>query len=177
MKRILSWRKVAVLALIGAMPSVASATTIRPSAPARQAAICRYFAYLSTPIGLVLPSVVEPDRPGPNGNEVTNVARVFFSSRVDQLPASRFAGWLTTSFDGRYAFTPAGVASQLGASPMSLTVRPDDEHRLPLGTWLRTLATAHSVFDPSLKPLLSGERVSTTLEPCFTSAWDGSPNQ
>ncbi len=145
-------------------------------ASARQAATCTYGAYSSIPIGLVLPSVVEPDRPGPNGNEVRNITRVLFSSRADQLPASGFAGWLTTSFDGRYAFTPAGVASQLGAIPMSVTVRPDDEHNLPLGDWLRTLSTAHGVFDPSLKPLLSGERVSTTLEPCFTAAWDGSPN-
>lgn len=165
---------VAYVALAGMSLAMASTITTRPFARAQQGSVCSYWVYSSTSVGLVIPSAAEPDKPGPAGNEVRDIARVFFTTADKQ---TEFAGWLTTAFDGRRAFTPAGVVSQLGAFPMSMTVQFTDESHLPLGAWLRELASYHSVFDPALQQLTVGEPASTHIERCFTAPWDGSPEQ
>ncbi len=150
--------------------AIASTISERPFAPAHQGSTCSYGSYSSIAVGLLIPSAAEPDRPGPNGNEVRDIARVFFTTAKHNW---EFAGWLTTAFDGRRAFTPAGLASQLGNIPMSISVRVADKSHLPLGAWMRVLTSHHGVFDPALKPLLMGEPAATRVEPCFTARWDG----
>ncbi len=164
----------ACVTLASARSAIASTVSERPFARAHQGSTCSYGAYSSVPVGLVIPSTAEPDRPGPTGNEVRDIARVFYTTGKG---GSGFAGWLSTAFDGRRAFSPAGLASQLGAIPMSMTVQVADESHLPLGTWLRVLANHHSVFDPALDPLKAAEPASTYVEPCFTASWDGSPSR
>jgi hypothetical protein len=163
---------VACVTLTATRSAIASAVSERPVAPAHQGSTCSYGAYSSVPVGAVIPSVAEPDRPGPNGNEVRDIARVFFMTAKHQW---EFAGWLTTAFDGRQAFTPAGRTSLL-ANLLSISVRVADKSHLPLGAWMHVLASHRGAFDPALKPLTVGEPTATNVEPCFTAPWDGTPS-
>lgn len=155
-----------LVSTLGALPIVPPAI--------HQGASCVLGPYRSVQIGAVLPSTAEPDRAGPSGNEVNNVYRVFFITTNRPQPVSGFAGWLSTSFDRRLAFTPAGLVTPTGV-PMSVTARADDPTHLELNSWMRVLASHHSVFDQSLQILLADENVQTVVSPCFASPWQGEP--
>jgi hypothetical protein len=159
----------AVVVLGAAQFAFASASPLAEP-PATQGASCTFGPYRSPAIGIVLPSVSEPDRTGPRGNEVNAVYRVFYAV-AGEPPTDGFAGWLTASFDGRYAFTQATLAHD--GRPMSVAASgapsPD---QLPLSTWLTPLAR---YLDPRLHPLLTASAVTTAVAPCFSASWDGSP--
>jgi len=155
-----------ILVLVAAVGAVASPLT---EPPATQGATCSFGPYHFGAIGNVLPSVAESDRRGPRGNEVNAISRVFYALRNGhQPPAVGFAGWLTSSFDGRYAFTPIGSAVSVAV------VAPSSLDRLPLPTLLKPIARAGGI-DSSIRPLVSAKSsaVSTAVAPCFATQWDG----
>jgi hypothetical protein len=120
-----------------------------------------------------------PDKRGPAGNEVKDIQRIFFV-----IPATEnnpltvgFAGWLTSSFDGRFAYTPAsspGESPQTGIGGDVLVVVPVRGDRLPLRSWLTVITQRmHDAPPAGLAPLLTAKSVATALSPCFSEPWDG----
>jgi hypothetical protein len=157
----------AAAAMVLAAAQFASASPLAEP-PATQGATCTFGPYRSPAIGFVLPSVSEPDRKGQGGNEVNAVYRVFYIA--GEPPTDGFAGWLTASFDGRYAFTQATLAHD--GRPMSVPASgASSPDQLPLSTWLKPLAR---YLDPKLHPLLTANAVTTAIAPCFSTSWDGS---
>lgn len=116
------------------------------------------------------------DIEGPKGNEVNQLYRIF---AVPSIPASRdvvFAGWLLASFDGSFAFRPAGQATINESLPL-YTLMVDvgnDSSRLPVGLWLKKLLMrTHEAPPQAMKGLVASTNVITALSPCFSAPWDG----
>jgi len=164
---------IAVVFALAAMPANADASL--PSAHA--GSTCTFGPYRTIGIGLVLGA--GPDKRGPAGNEVKDIQRIFFA-----IPATEskpltvgFAGWLTSSFDGRFAYTPAsfpGESPQTGIGGDVLVVVAAHGDRLPLQSWVTAITQrTHDAPTAALAPLLTAKSVATALSPCFAEPWDG----
>ena len=153
------------------------ATADRLSPPiARAGSSCTFGPYRFSAIGVVLPyRIGEADIPGPHGNEVKQIYRVFVSYRAGNVLHTDFAGWLTVSFRNRYTFTPSGlVTSFKSLALVTLTVNPGDPERLPVGQWIsRIVYIAHVVPDARMRGIEYGTESTTALSPCFAHDWDG----
>jgi hypothetical protein len=138
---------------------------------------CVFGPYRSTGIGSVL--VGGPDKRGRAGNEVRDIQRIFFIiPGTEKRPLKvGFAGWLTLSFDGRFAYNPASLVGETPQTTIGgdiIQVAPARSDRLPLNSWLTTLMQRmHDRPTAQLAPLLTAQNVTTALSPCFSKSWDG----
>ncbi len=167
-----------LLATLLLQPASASAGSrlLEPSAVA--GAVCTFGPYHYGAIGSVLDGA--PDRPGIHGNEVQQIYRVFFRSKRRGRATIGFAGWLASTFDGHFWFTPsptivgnaASRASSLANDAISVVVV--HAHRLPLGAWISELRE-HAGVPPTVSMLdvLRSHQVATALSPCFAHNWNG----
>lgn len=166
--------------LVFASPAHAASTTLNEKlVPAKAGSSCSFGLYHSGAVGLVILS--GPDVPGAAGNEVNNVYRVFYGLPGTETSPPRvgLAGWLMSSFDGRYAFAPAVLQNE---TPQTLignfrldvdVIRPD---QLPLASWLTTLAEiSKSPLTAELRAITNAKSVATAVSPCFSEPWDGKP--
>lgn len=114
------------------------------------------------------------DVPGPTGNEVNQIYRVFYSS-VDSagIETSGFAGWLYASFDGKLRFSLGALPTPAASYPLeSLAVQVGNPNDLPLKAWTtRIVGNRH--LNSLARKLLGSRITSTALAPCFAEAWDG----
>jgi hypothetical protein len=152
----------------GVLVATVGASPITPP-PVHQGSQCFFGPFRSATIGAVQSGA--PDTPGPRGNEVYDVYRVFFVTVERANPVSGFAGFLTMSFDGRTSFMPASLPTAEGVQSWVFEDVVDPAH-LPLGSWLRIVADHWGRHDPSLDVLFT-EPVATAVTPCFAGPWDG----
>jgi hypothetical protein len=107
------------------------------------------------------------------------VYRIFYivPESPTAVPTVGFAGWLASSFDGHFAYTPPTLqndAQQTAIGSSMLFVTPDRMDRLPVGSWLSQI-TQHLHVEPpaQLSPILTAKSVETTVSSCFSGPWDG----
>jgi len=71
---------------------------------ATQGSRCTFGTYKSGSVGLSLRGI---DKPGPHGDEINAIYRVFYVViNEKRSPVSGFAGFLYSSFDGSFDFVP-----------------------------------------------------------------------
>jgi len=143
---------------------------------ARAGSSCTFGPYRFGAVGSVLPALNEPDKTGNGGNEVNQIYRIFFVTTSNTGMHYGFAGWITQSFDARYAFTPASLVSKsANLGLLSLRIpKPEDPTALPLRTWIERLEKlSHRGQTPEVAPLLSANQTWTAISPCFARPWNG----
>lgn len=153
------------------VPGGASAQITLPTARAGSA--CSFGSLQFGAIGM--PNIAATDIPGPQGNEIRQVYRVFYVAEDRGNRSVGFAGWLASSFDGRYGFaTPGTPSSQDSLHLFILQVEPTNPELLPLASWVRALvAKTRQSPSPTTDALLRARIVGTALSPCFDKPWDG----
>ncbi len=122
-------------------------------------------------LGLVLPSSNRGDIPGPNGNEISQMFRIFaLVPDKGNIETTHFVGWLAESRGGEVDFAPVGV---------NATIRVDlsqvSADRLPINQWLeRILANTRIVRilhvsggDQRIRKLAKSRYSLTAIAPCY----------
>lgn len=127
------------------------------------------------PLGGVF--VREQDRPGRNGNEISNIAAVYYSGG-DPLHKT-FLGWVYRAFNGKVAYEPL-VAP--GVNPTQFFVSPPKTAAFDASAWLRQAAKFQDEsagrslryrLDPGIEKLANTSPVAVKLSWCFKSDWGG----
>lgn len=139
---------------------------------------CHFGSYLSAPIGFPISVKSGTDIPGPHGNEVKQIYRIFYARESKGKTSANFAGWLYATLDGKYAFAIGGLATTERTAPLWLVeVTPSQvssADHLPLSTWVRTLlAETHVVPDATMQDIMSTTSTSTAAARCFSYSWSG----
>ena len=162
------------------MSACASAKQIHPMyLPIPRAGLsCTFGPYRFGAIGLVVDG--ERDRPGPHGNEVKQIYRVFFVSGRRSTETVGFAGWLASTFDNKFWFasSPSMVRNRSAQAQLLLNtmllVRPGDQGSLPLAIWFRSLvAKTHYSPTTRMQRIIDGRHISTAISACFSRNWNG----
>lgn len=169
--------------LIAILFALIDIALLAPQADAQQlptahaGSYCSFGPYKMGAVGNVLPSLSEADKgSGPKSNEVNQIYRTFYAYQTASGTETGFAGWLTASFDGRFAFTPAGIpTAEKQLALWSLTVPNEASSTLPVDVWVQRLGKMSGAkADPAVSALLRPGRVlQTLLVPCFAHAWSG----
>jgi hypothetical protein len=152
------------------------ASIIAPPAAA-QGSRCTFGTYKSGSVGLSLRGI---DKPGPHGNEINAIYRVFYVVINEKgPPVSGFAGFLYSSFDGSFDFAPM-LNDPLSAKYTASVLRvdpPSSLNQIPLVAWITALAKVDNL-EPQLQLLRSAApgSVSTAISPCFSAPVDANPD-
>ncbi len=166
-----------VAATLVSVPLRSSAGIMSLPAP-RAGSICTFGPYHYGAIGNVSPGAHLPDRPGPHGNEIRQIYRVFISYRLGTAYFTGLAGFITKSFQGKYAFSPAGrptVTFDLALWSVVISPPKDPAH-LPIARWMHRIVsntTFHPKPDQRQLDIMRGTELETAVSPCFSHDWDG----
>ena len=124
--------------------------------------LCHWGVFLGGPIGMVLPTSGAPDTPGPNGNEIDQVYRIFGLSRnTSRGEKTFFIGWLLRSRAHEYNFVPKGVNG-------ALFVKFGRSFHGSVNAWLDTMKKREPrAFAGDLAAIAARHLTNVAFAPCF----------